>query len=91
MAGIAMAESTKKKAPKTLDRLELKAQLGGGHIVRHIYSDYQHEPKEVKFNAEGKSQGGEHIVKHLIKHGGLPAMTAKEDAAGETESETEQD
>jgi hypothetical protein len=90
MATIQSAEATKpKKGPKTLRRLELESQLGGGHVVRHVYSDYAHDPKEVKFNKEGKSQGGEHIVAHLAKHAGLPApsASAENEEPGEEEEE----
>jgi hypothetical protein len=89
MAGIAMAESTKKRTPKTLDHLEIHAQLGGGHIVKHVYTGYEHDSKDVKFNEEGKTQGGEHIQSHLDKNAGLPPMTGKEGAGGETEDEGE--
>ena len=89
--GIQVAESSKpKKGKKTLDHLEIHPKMGGGHIVKHVYSDYQHEPKEVHFNEDGKSQGGEHILSHLAKHGGLPGLEKydKHDAS-ETEEELE--
>lgn len=86
---ISVAESSKpKKGPKTLDHLELHPKLGGGHIVKHVYSSYEHEPREVKFNEEGKSQGGEHILSHLKKHAGLPGLEAY-DKHGESETEDE--
>jgi hypothetical protein len=88
--GIALAESSKKRTPKTLDHLEIHPQLGGGHIVKHVYSSYEHEPKEVKFNDEGKSQGGEHIQRHLDKHAGLPPMTGAEGNGDETISEEQE-
>ena len=89
MATVQVAESNKpKKGPKTLKRLELEGQLGGGHIVRHVYSDYSHDPKEVKFNKDGKSQGGEHVLSHLAKHGGLPGLESY-DKKGESETEDE--
>lgn len=91
MPTVQTVETSKpKKGPKTLKRLELESQLGGGHVVRHVYTDYAHEPKEVKFNKDGKSQGGEHIVAHLAKHAGLPAMTSKE-GSGESPTEEEED
>lgn len=84
MAEIQVAEGHKKRAPKTLDHLELHPQLGGGHIVKHVYASYEHPSKDYKFNEAGKSQGGEHIQRHLTKHAGLPAMTAAE-GSGEGE------
>jgi hypothetical protein len=91
MAGIAVAESSKpKKGPKVLKRLEIEAQLGGGHIVTHHYTDWAHEPKPYKFNEQGKSQGGEHIMSHLVKHAGLPAMASGESTNESTESEQEE-
>ena len=90
MAGIAVAESTRKKPPKTLDHIEIHPQLGGGHIIKHVYTGYEHDAKDVKFNAAGKSQGGEHVIKHLMKHAGLPAMsTADSNSGDETETEGE--
>lgn len=72
---VQVAESTKpKKSAKVLAHLEIHPKLGGGHMVKHMYSGYQHDSKEVKFNEDGKSQGGEHIVAHLQKHAGLPPM-----------------
>lgn len=88
-SAIQVAEGRKKQTPKTLSHLEIHPQLGGGHVVKHVYTGYEHQSKEVKFNDAGKSQGGEHVVKHLMKHAGLPAMTAKEGAGDATESETE--
>jgi hypothetical protein len=91
MATIQVAESNtpKKKTPKkTLDHLELHPKLGGGHIVKHVYSGYEHDPKEIQFNKDGKSQGGEHVVAHLAKHGGLPGLE-KYDEHQESETEDE--
>lgn len=88
MAGIAVAESSKpKKGPKVLKRLEIEPQFGGGHTVTHVYTDYAHEPKPYKFNEQGKSQGGEHIMSHLAKHAGLPAMSGESSAKSEAEDE----
>jgi hypothetical protein len=88
MAAIQVAESSKpKKGQKTLDHLELHPKMGGGHIVKHVYTDYSHEPKEVHFNEEGKAKGGEHITAHLAKHAGLPGYDKH--AASETEEELE--
>lgn len=86
---IQLAESTKVKRPsKVLAHIEIHPQLGGGHVIKHVYSSYQHESKEVKFNADGKSQGDEHIQDHLAKHAGLSAMEGHEDGkGGETEQE----
>jgi hypothetical protein len=87
MAGISVAESSKppKKGPKTLDHLELHAKMGGGHIVKHVYTGYQHDPMEVHFNEKGKAKGGEHITAHLAKHAGLPGYDNRD--ASETEKE----
>lgn len=92
MSKIAVVESStpmkKARAKKTLDHLELHPKMGGGHIVKHVYSSYEHEPKEVHFNEEGKSQGGEHILSHLSKHAGLPGLEEYDDK-GESETEDE--
>ena len=92
MPEIQVAESptSKKtaKARKTVDHLEIHPKMGGGHIVKHVYSGYEHEPKEVHFNEDGKSQGGEHILSHLQKHAGLPGLE-KYDEHDESETEDE--
>lgn len=88
MAAIQVAEAKRPKStPKTLSHLEIHPQLGGGHVVKHVYSGYQHEAKEVKFNAEGVAKGGEHITSHLAKHAGLPAAGSVD--VGEAEMEPE--
>lgn len=93
MASIQSAESNtpkKKTAPKTLDHLEIHPQLGGGHIVKHVYTGYEHESKEVPFNKSGVAKGGEKIGAHLAKHAGLPGMAAGEaNEAGEESNEEE--
>ena len=87
MAPIQVAEASKaKKSRKVLDHLELHPKMGGGHIVKHVYTSYEHEPKEHHFNELGKSQGGEHIMAHLAKHAGLPGL---EQESRHDESETE--
>lgn len=89
MGGIQVAEATKeKRQPKTLDHLEIHPQLGGGHVIKHVYSGYQHDAMDVKFNAAGKAKGGEHITAHLAKHAGIPAMTSSDGGNGD---ETEQE
>ncbi len=93
MAEPQIAEARKPKSqPKVLDHMEIHAKLGGGNIVRHVYTSYQHEPMEVHFDENGKRQGkggGENIVAHLIKHGGLPAVGSAQ-SSGEAEDETEE-
>jgi len=60
----------------------------GGHIVKHVYTDFEHKPLEVHFNKDGKAKGGEHILSHLSKHGGLPGLEKyDEHDASETEGE----
>lgn len=87
---VQVAESVKRPKPKkVLDHLELHPRMGGGHIVKHVYTSYEHEPKEVHFNEEGKSQGGEHVVNHLIKHGGLPVPEGGASAEPEEEEDEE--
>ena len=69
MAGIVAAESVKsKRGPKVLQHLEIHPQLGGGHIVKHVYDGYEHEAKPYQF---GKDEG-ERAMKHIARHAGLP-------------------
>lgn len=92
MSGIQVAETSRpKKTPKTLDHIEIHPKLGGGHIVKHVYNGYEHDPKEVQFNEDGKAKGGEHIMNHLVKHAGIPMPDGKEEYDETPESETEED
>lgn len=84
MAGIQTAEAKKpKQQPKVLDHLSVHPKMGGGHIVKHHYTSYQHEPMEVHFNDNGKAKGGEHISAHLAKHAGLPPMESADGGMGD--------
>lgn len=87
MAQVQVAETSKPKAKaKVLAHLEVGPRMGGGHIVRHVYTSYQHEPMEVHFGEDGKrvgKGGGEHIVSHLIKHAGLPSIGGAEPGSEE--------
>jgi hypothetical protein len=90
--GIQVAEAKERTRPKVLDRLEIRPQLGGGHIVNHVYEGYHHDPMPVKFDKDGKREGkgsgnGEHVVAHLIKHAGLPPMEGAEGEGDETANE----
>jgi hypothetical protein len=67
-----VAETSKaKKQPKVLSHIEIHPQLGGGHIVKHVYSGYEHEPRPYKF---GKDEGGR-AAAHIARHAGLPGAT----------------
>lgn len=79
---IQSAETSKpKRAPKALSHLEIHPRLGGGHVVKHVYTGYEHPSKEYQFNKDGVAKGGENISSHLAKHAGLPG--------GRSESESE--
>jgi hypothetical protein len=80
------AESSGKKAPKTLVHLEIHPTLGGGHMVRHVYSGYAHEPKEYKF---GKDEG-ERAMAHVARHTGLPHGEIGMDEGAEAEPQVQQ-
>lgn len=69
MAGTISAVGVKapKSTPKVLKRMEIEPKLGGGHIITHHYSSYQHEPKAHSF---GKDDG-ERAMAHIAKHAGL--------------------
>ena len=67
MAGIASVEAPKRKeAPKQLHHLEIHPRLGGGHVIQHHYTSYQHEPEHHSFD------DGAAAMKHIAKHAGLP-------------------
>lgn len=89
---VQIAESPTPKAKRSapvLSHLEIHPKMGGGHIVRHVYTNYSHEPKEVHFGEDGKREGkggGEHITAHLAKHAGLPGYEAGVEDEEETEA-----
>lgn len=88
MAIVSNEAPSAKKAKKVLSHIEIHPQLGGGHMVKHVYSGYGHEPLEVSFNKNGRAKGGEHIQQHLDKHAGLPPSA---EAAREEQREIESD
>lgn len=91
MTPIQVAESSTPKRqaqPKALDHVEIHPKLDGGHIVRHVYHGFGHEPKDVHFNKDGKAKGGEHIAQHLAKHANLPGLL-NYDKRDESETEEE--
>lgn len=69
MSGIVAAESARsKKGPKVLSHLEIHPQLGGGHVVKHVYSGYEHDARPYSF---GKDEGAR-AAAHIARHAGLP-------------------
>lgn len=67
-----VAESSKpKRGPRVLTHLEIHPKLGGGHVVKHVYSDYNHESKSVNF---GKNQG-QQMLAHVSRHSGITSGT----------------
>lgn len=81
--GIKSAESSKRKPRKVLDHIEVHPKMGGGHMVKHVYTSYEHEPKEVPFT---KNQGTE-AAKHILKHSGLSHVLEGEEGEAEKEGE----
>lgn len=86
---IKSAESSGKRTERkqnTLDHIEIHPKLGGGHIVKHVYTGYSAEPKEQSFSQkENKS-----FAAHLAKHTGVPLRLAGHAKASETEGEIEE-
>jgi hypothetical protein len=72
-----------KKGPKVVSHLEIHPQLGGGHVVKHVYSGYQHDPREVKF---GPKEGAR-AAAHVARYAGLPGGGGGEEPAEEEEAE----
>lgn len=82
MEGTSIAQSARAmKAPKVLERMEIKPRLGGGHIITHHYSSYQHEPKAHEFAKDE----GEEAIAHIAKHAGLPHPKIGEEEGDEPE------
>ena len=75
---IQQVESLKpKRSKRVTSHIEIHRSMDGGHVVKHVYRGYENEPKEYKFNKDGKSQGGEHVRDHVTKHAGLPDYSNK--------------
>lgn len=86
MDGISVAESHKaKRQPKVLRRMEIEPRLGGGHIITHHYTSYQHEPKAHEFAKDE----GEEAMQHIAQHAGLPHPKLEEQGGSEPEPESE--
>lgn len=82
MEGISVAESSRaKKAPKVLRKMEIEPRLGGGHIITHHYTSYQHEPKTHEF----EDHEGHEAMAHIAKHAGLPHPKLEEQGESEPE------
>ena len=89
MPGIQVAQSNKgKRAKKALSHIEIHPKLDGGHLVRHIYHGFGHEPTDHHFNEAGITQGGTSISSHLAQHAGIKGLESydKHDQS-ETEGE----
>ena len=83
MAEMAMAEGIRhKRTPKVLSHIEIKPKMGGGHIITHHYTSYQHEPKPHNFGPDD----GERAMKHIAKHAGLPHPEIAEHEGSEPDS-----
>ena len=78
-------ETSGKKAPKHTSHLEIHPKLGGGTTIKHVYSSYEHQPREYHFG-EGE---GHRALAHIARHAGLPmeAKAADESNASRTEEE----
>lgn len=68
--GMVEVEGRAKKGPKMLQHLEIHPGLKGGHMVRHVYSGYKHDPSEYHFKAGEQGR----MVSHIQHHLGLKAV-----------------
>jgi hypothetical protein len=90
MAGIVAASAKPPKVgPKVLSHIEIHPKLGGGHIVKHVFSGYQHDPREFQFGADE----GDRAAAHIARHTNLPLNGRAEDepddeATGNAEKQT---
>jgi len=80
MEGISIASSSRaKKTPKVLKRMEIEPRLGGGHVITHHYTSYQHDSEPHEFDGDE----GEKAMKHIAKHAGLPHPKLEEQGGSE--------
>lgn len=85
-AGIATAEAARpKKGPKTLSHIEIHGQLGGGTMIKHVYSGYQHDPREYKFGEDE----GDRAAAHIARHTNLPLNGRAENEENADEDDEE--
>jgi hypothetical protein len=61
--------------------MEIAPRLGGGHIITHHYTSYQHEPKSHEFTEDE----GHEALAHIAKHAGLPHEKVEEQKESEPE------
>ena len=89
MAGIQVAESlsSKSKGRKALSHLEIHPKLGGGHVIRHVYSGFEHKPKEYTFGKEQGHKAGQHVSRHT----GIPMAGGQPEAEGAASKEPEEE
>jgi len=69
-----------RKMPKKIDHIEIHEADNGGHILRHIHTNYDHPPEEHVFSPDQ----GHALVQHLMKHSNIALDT--EAAAGTEEN-----
>ena len=70
---------------RKLSHLEVRKAKNGGHIVRHHFANFEHEPEEHTFGADE----GEAMIAHVSKHMGVKAEAKEEAAEPEEEEEGE--
>lgn len=58
-----------KLPPKQLRHLEIRKGDGGGAVVEHVFTNYEHKPETHVF---GKSEGKQ-LMAHLKEHIGIDA------------------
>jgi hypothetical protein len=72
MAEIKTAETPQKKRKKELEEIRLRKGKKGGHVVTHIYKNYQAEGEPWQANEEDEhifgDGEGEKLIGHLKKH-----------------------
>lgn len=80
MASPVAAESTRSKPrQKTLSHLEIHPALGGGVNVKHVYHQYEHEPRNYKFGPDEDQRALSHIARHAGLTGGEAAKEPEEE------------
>jgi hypothetical protein len=86
MAGIQVAEAKlPKKGPRVLSHIEIHPAMKGGVTVKHVYSGYQHDPREYNFGEDE----GDRAAAHIARHTGLPLQGRAEDEQNADEGDEE--
>lgn len=60
-------ESAERKGRKIISHIEIHPVLGGGHMVKHVFSSFDHPPREYHFAPNESVRA----INHVARYSGL--------------------